>query len=180
MNFVEVVTSMFQPFLDGNKPPLHVGEAYHLWYYKSGIEQTLRVAQVSYNTVEDSDLRDKIKDLIDNVLSPMNTDLEQLLKEESIPSPRLAPEKEMNVFGNIPDPAKLSDEETANQLAWAILMGIQIGCRGLTESVRADVGAHFAKYQMLQMMWALTMKKLMQSKGWIRIPPYYAVTADIM
>ncbi|CAM3905678.1 DUF3231 family protein [Marinicrinis lubricantis] len=175
MNFVEIVKSVFQPYLDDEKPPLHVGEAYHLWYYKNGIEQTLRNAEVGYNTVEDTELKDKIKDLIDNVLTPMRKEVEEFLKDEHVPLPIVSPEKAVSEYSNTPKDAKLSDEEIANQLSWAILMGIQIGVRGLTESVRADVGALFAKYQMLQMVWGLTMKQLMVKRGWLRVPPNFQV-----
>lgn len=51
--------------------------------------------------------------------------------------------------------------------------GIQIAVRGLTESTRADVGSMFAKYQMLQVTWSLTMKQTIQKRGWLNVPPHF-------
>ncbi|MGG1552334.1 DUF3231 family protein [Paenibacillus ferrarius] len=174
MNLIEVLKSAFEPFLDGDKPPLHIGEAYHLWYYKIGIENTLKNAQIGFNVCQDPELKEKINDLIENVLEPIKTELEDFLKNEGVPLPNISPEKPLIMdVSNLSEGIKLTDEETANQLSWAVLMGIQIATRGLTESVRADVGAHFGKYQMLLMIWGLNMKQLLTKKGWLHTPPSF-------
>lgn len=174
MNIFEVIKSAFQPFLDVEKPPLHVGEAYYLWYYLIGTENTLRNDQVAYNIVQDDDLKKAIKDIMENVHLPMIKELTEFLSNEGVPLPQVTPEKPLGKdFIDIPEGARLSDEEIANQLVWATTMGIQIAVRGLTESTRADVGTMFAKYQMLQVTWALTMKQLMQKRGWLNVPPYF-------
>lgn len=120
MSLLEVLKSVFAPFMDGEKPPLQIGEAFNLWFYLAGVEQSLR-----------------------------NSELQ-----------------------SIPPGAKLSDEELSNTIMFNELMGTQIAVRGFTESTRADVGAMFAKYLVMKSSWDLTMKQLMQKRGWLRIPPY--------
>ncbi|MFC4767681.1 DUF3231 family protein [Effusibacillus consociatus] len=73
----------------------------------------------------------------------------------------------------IPEGGKLTDDEIANQIVWATVIGIQIAVRGLSESTRADVAAMFAKYQILQVTWSVTMKQLMEKRGWLKVPPYF-------
>lgn len=52
----------------------------------------------------------------------------------------------------------------ANQIVWATVIRIQIAVRGLSEATRADVAAMFAKYQILQVTWSVTMKQLNAKK----------------
>jgi hypothetical protein len=144
--------------MDGEKPPLHIGEAYNLWYYLAGTTQSLRNSEVGYNTARDSDLRDRLQDLMRDVHHP-------IISETTDDKPQAD-------FKNIPDGARLTDEEIATTIIFNELMGTQIAVRGLTEAVRADVGAMFSKYLVMKATWGITMKNLMQKKGWLLIPPY--------
>ncbi|MEH7378589.1 DUF3231 family protein [Neobacillus drentensis] len=173
MNPLEVLKDVFIPFMDGEKKPLHVGEVMNLWFYLTGVQQSLRGDQISYNIVQDKELKDKLNDVINNVHKPMITELEEFLKKEGIPQPNSTPEKSVGDYRNIPDGAKMTDEEIANFLAYNLVVGINAAVRGLTESVRTDVGYMFAKYQMMKVTFSLTLKTLMEEKGWIKIPPYY-------
>lgn len=173
MNPFEILKSAFTPFVDGEKKPLHVGEVMNLWFYLTGTQQTLRGDQISYNIVQDEDLKEKLKDVIHNVHRPMITELEEFFRHEGIPLPSTTPEKPIGDYRTIPDGAKMTDEEIANFLAYNLVVGINAAVRGLTESVRSDVGYMFAKYQMMKVTFSLTLKPLMEEKGWIRIPPYY-------
>lgn len=176
MNIIELLKGMVNPFTDGEKPPLHLGEAYHLWYYLAGVDHIIRSDQVAYNTVKDEELRAVIKDLINNVHKPMREELIDFLQSEGVAMPPTAPEKPLNgPFVNLPDGAVLCDQEVANLLIWATIMGMQIGIRGLTESLRPDVASLFAKYQIMQLTWSVTMKNLMHKKGWVKTPPPFLV-----
>ncbi|MBP1155087.1 MULTISPECIES: DUF3231 family protein [unclassified Paenibacillus] len=173
MNFFEIIKDTFKPFLDGEKPPLHVGEVMNLWFYLTGTEQTLRVDQVSYNVVQDPELKGKLEDIINNIHKPMINELTEFLKKEGISLPKSSPEKPIGDYRTIPEGAKMSDEEIANLLAYNLVIGITSAVRGLTESVRADVGMMFAKNQMMKVTYSLTLKDLMVKRGWIKVPPYY-------
>ncbi|MFC0215383.1 hypothetical protein ACFFK0_23590 [Paenibacillus chartarius] len=59
MNITELFTDAIKPFLDGEKPPLNVGEVMNLWFYLTATEQTLRGEQVSYNIAQDMRLSQK-------------------------------------------------------------------------------------------------------------------------
>ncbi|MDF2962966.1 MAG: hypothetical protein K0S39_4701 [Paenibacillus sp.] len=173
MNFLEILKDAVKPFMDGEKPPLNVGEVMNLWFYLTATEQTLRGEQVSFNTAEDPELKEALQDVINNVHRVIYKDLIEFLTEEGIPLPPNTPDKPVGDYSTIPYGAKLSDEEIANLLMFNIVLGINYACRGMTESVRPDVAAMFAKYQMLKVTFSVKMKELVSRKGWLKQPPFH-------
>lgn len=173
MNIMEVLTDAIKPFLDGEKPPLNVGEVMNLWFYLTATEQTMRGEQVSYNIVEDLELKEKLKEVINDVHGPIFAELIEFLKAEGVPLPKTSPDKPIGDFRNIPEGSKLSDEEIASLLSFNIVLGINYACRGMTEAVRPDVAAMFAKFQMKKFTYAITLKDVLMRKGWLKAPPYF-------
>ncbi|HUC94045.1 MAG TPA: DUF3231 family protein [Paenibacillus sp.] len=168
MNPFEVFKDAIKPFLDGKKPPLHVGEVMNLWFYLTGTQQTLRTDEVAYNIAQDAELKEKLKDIIEHEFG-----MEQFLRKEGVPLPPTTPEKPISDYKDIPEGAKLTDEETANLLAYNLVIGIMSAARGFTEAVRPDVGMMFMKYQLTKATFGVTFKDLMQQRGWLKVPPYY-------
>jgi hypothetical protein len=173
MNLLEILKDAVKPFADGEKPPLHVGEVMNLWFYLTATEQTMHGEQVSYNIVQDHELKEKLKDVIHNVHGPILKELTGFLKAEGIPLPQTTPEKPIGDYRSIPEGAKLSDEEVINLMMFNIVLGVTYACRGMTESVRPDVAAMFGKYQITKIAFSITLKELAAKKGWLRKPPYY-------
>lgn len=172
MDWIAILKSAFAPYIDDKKPPLHIGEAFNLWYYLIGVEQSKRSTEVGFNSAQDAALRDRLQDLMQGVHNPIIQELQEFLKSENVPLPDVTPEKPINgSYKDIPPGAKLTDEEIANLVIFNELVGIQIAGKALTESVRADVGGMFTKYFMMKVAWSLTLKQLMQERGWLRIPP---------
>lgn len=174
MNLLEIAKDAFGPFLDNEKKPLNVGEVMNLWFYLLGTEQTLRGDQVAYNTCKDKDLKIKIEDIINNVHRPMIEELTEFFKKEGIPLPETTPEKNMGEYKTLPEDAVMGDEELANLIIYNLVVGITAATRGITESVRADVGYMFLKYFMMKVTFSITFKKLLEDKGWLNEPPYYS------
>jgi hypothetical protein len=173
MNIFEVVIDAIKPFTDGDKPPLHVGEVMNLWFFLTGVEQTLRADQVSYNIVRDPELKEKLEDIINNVHKPMIQQLTDFLRNEEVPLPETTPQKPIGDYRDIPDGAKLTDKEIADLLSYNLVVGIMSACRGITEAVRPDVAMMFAKFQATKITFGLTLKDLMVKRGWLLVPPYY-------
>lgn len=174
MNIVELFADAIKPYLDGEKPPLNVGEVMNLWFYFTATEQTMRGEEVSFNIVEDPELKEKVKEAITDVHIPIYNELKQFLQAEGVPLPKTSPDKPVGDFRGLPEGAKLADEEVASLLSFNIVLGITYATRGLTESVRPDVAAMFAKFQVKKLMYALSLKELLQRKGWMKEPPAYA------
>lgn len=173
MNFFQIAKDTFEQFTDDEKRPLHVGEVMNLWFYLIGTEQTLRGDQISYNICQDEDLKKKLDEVIHDVHFPMIQELKEFFNKEGIPLPSTTPQKTPGDYRNIPEGAKMNDEEIANFLAYNLVVGINAAVRGLTESVRADVGYMFVKFQMMKVAYSVTLKKLMDDKGWLNVPPFY-------
>lgn len=83
------------------------------------------------------------------------------------------PEKPLGDFKDIPEGAKLNDEELANLLSYNLAAGVTYATRGLTESIRADVGLLFSKVIMKKTIAGLQVKQYLEQNEWLRIPPYY-------
>ncbi|MDE3839956.1 hypothetical protein C0966_11355 [Bacillus methanolicus] len=173
MNVFQIVKDAFAQFTDNEVKPLHVGEVMNLWFLLVASEQNMRVEQVSYNICQDKDLKKKINELIHDVHGPMVKELQDFFKKEGIPNPNMTPEKVIGDYRTVPDGAKMSDEEIANIIAYNLVIGITAAVRGLTESVRTDVGYKFLKFQMTKVAFSVSYKKMMEEKGWINVPPYY-------
>ncbi len=175
MNIFEVVKDAFAPFMDGEKKPLHTGEVMNLWAYLASAEQAVRIEQIAYNTAQDQELKEKLQDLIETVHKPIIQEIQEFLQKEGIPLPPITPEKPIveNMQFQVPEWAKMTDEEIANFSAYKVVLGINNAARGISEAVRSDVGAMFGRFLMLKVTYALTLKRLMQERDWIRVPPYY-------
>jgi hypothetical protein len=173
MNIFELITDAIKPYLDGEKSPLNVGEVMNLWFYLTATEQTLRGEQVSFNTVEDQELKEKLKDVMHDVHEPIRTEVVDFLKAEGVPLPKMTPDHTIGEFRDIPKDGKLNDQEVANLVSFNIVLGINYATRGMTESVRPDVAAMFARFQLKKTLFMIPFRDLLKRKGWLMIPPYY-------
>lgn len=179
MNILEILNDAIKPFLDREKPPLHVGEVMNLWFYLTATEQTMVGEQISFNTVLDEELREKLQVVLNDVHRPIHKELSEFLIAEGVRLPGPGAEKAVGDFRTVPEDAKLNDKEVANLLSFNIVLGINYACRGYTESVRPDVAAMFARYQMKKMAFGVTLRDMMMRKGWLQIPPYHPPAALI-
>lgn len=170
MNFPKTVYDVFKPFLDGEKKPLNYLEIGNLWLYLTICFQTLRVEEVAYNTAQDIELK---KCLLDakKIHEAAADDISILLKKEGVALPHNTPEKPKVTF-EIPEGARLIDEELANLMSFNLLIGITYATRGMTEAIRADVGLIYFKVVMKKTVLGLSLKQLMEKRNWLRIAPY--------
>ncbi len=102
----------------------------NLWFYLTGTEQTLRADQISYNIVQDEDLRDKLEDIINNVHKPMVLELTDFLRMEGVPLPDSTPQKTGRRLPQHPDGARLTDKEVANLISYNLVVGMMSAARG--------------------------------------------------
>jgi hypothetical protein len=175
MNPFELIKDAFAPFMDGEKKPLHTGEVFNLWTYLAGAQSMLHNETVYYNLTEEEELRKKLLDLAENVHKPIIKEISEFLKKEGVHLPEPPIEKvhaRLDLFA-LPDNARPSDKEIANIMVFGLIEAIQYAARSITESLRADVGYMFAKYLMMKTTFSMTVKPLMEERGWLKVPPYY-------
>jgi hypothetical protein len=175
MNPFELIKDAFAPFLDGEKKPLHTGEVFNLWTYLTGAESMMHMETVYSNLTEDEELSKKLIDLAENIHRPIIEEIRHFLIKENVPLPETPPVKthtHIDVYA-LPENVRPSDKEIANTMIFGVVEAIQFAGRAVTESVRADVGYMFMKYFLMKSTFSLTVKPLMEERGWLRVPPYY-------
>lgn len=172
MNIFEVIHDTFEPFLDGEKRPLSIMEAGNLWYFLAISETTMRNEEVAYNLAQDKELREKLRDAKVSVHQPIAKEIQEFLLKEKVPLPQGTPPKPTAAY-ELPEGAKFNDEEIANLMSFNLLLGITFAARGLTESIRADVGLIFFKVIVRKTVFGASVKKLMTQRGWLHAPPDY-------
>jgi hypothetical protein len=173
MKLFDVVQDVFEPFMDGEKRPLNVMEVSNLWFFLLGTGTTMRNEEIGFNLAQDPELKQMLKDIRDTVHIPIRDEISQFLMKEGVPLPPSTPVKPVGEFQNIPEGAKLNDEEIANLMSYNLAMGVNYASRGLTESIRADVGLIFSKIILKKTIAGLQVKQYLDRHKWLRIPPYY-------
>jgi len=173
MNVFKLIYDTFEPFMDGKKRPLNVLEVSNLWFFLLGTETTMRNEEIGFNLAQDPELKQIIKNVKDEVHIPIREEIKKLLSAEGIPMPPTTPEKPLGDYRDIPVGAKLTDEEMANLLSFNLALGVGYAARGLSESIRADVGLQFSKILMRKTLHGLIVKRYLEKHEWLRVPPAY-------
>ncbi|TEB15494.1 hypothetical protein Psfp_02142 [Pelotomaculum sp. FP] len=179
INPFEVILNAFKPFLDKEKPPINVMEVSNLWFYFAGSMSTLRNEEVAYNVIEDEELKEWFKDAIENLHKPIIQELKAFLDQESVPLPKIYSDFPSEDYRSIPQGTKLTDEETANLMSYNLSLALKLGMRGITESIRPDIGFLYSRFIAREIAFSLSLKDLMQKRGWTQIPPAYYPTTEI-
>jgi hypothetical protein len=168
----EITYDIFKPFMDGVKKPLNVMEVSNLWSFLVICDNTLRNEEVAYNNAQNSELKQLLLDA-KKIHQTTADEITKLLKDEGIPLPQDTPEKPLGDFRNIPEGVGLNDEEIANLMSYNLVLGINYSSRGLTESIRADVGLLFFKVVIKKTAIGLKLKQFLDTQNWLRVPPYF-------
>lgn len=168
-----MIHTAFEPFIDDEQKPLNVMEVTNLWFFLLGTETTMRNEEIGYNLAQDEELKLILKDVRENLHIPIKKEISDFLKKEGVPLPQSTPEKPTFEYQKIPEGAKLNDEEIVNLMSYNLAMGVNYASRGLTESIRSDVGLIFMKIMMRKTIYGLKVKRYLEQHGWLRIPPYY-------
>jgi len=173
MNIFEVIHDTFEPFLDGEKKQLNILEVANLWLFLAISDTTMRNEEIAYNLAQDQELKEKLWDAKVSIHQPIAKEIRDFLIVEKVQLPQGTPPKPIGDFQPIPEGARLNDEEIANLMSFNLLLGINYASRGLTESLRADVGLIFFKIITRKTVFGTSLKKLMDKRGWIHTPPPY-------
>ncbi|HWI50707.1 MAG TPA: DUF3231 family protein [Symbiobacteriaceae bacterium] len=153
--------------------PLHVGEVMNLWLCYTGVAESRSICLLLTNHTNDSDLKEIIEHLIDDLETPMIKRLGDLMLSEGVALPAITGDKPKADESAIPLGAKLTDAEIANLLVVKLEGMLTVCHTGLIQSIRPDLGRMFYAFQSHLLAQGLSLKNLMQLRGWIRLPPYF-------
>jgi hypothetical protein len=175
VNILELVKDVLKSYSQVDNTPLHVGEVMNLWTMLTATENFLNCEQVTLNKVQDTELKAKMNDLINNYHKPVIEQIKQILLNEGVELPQEPVEKPQIESMDIPPGTKMTDEELANLVVFNLVWAIKFCSRGLVEAIRADVGNLFVQLIIQKSAFAATLKDLMAQKGWLKMPPSYKI-----
>jgi hypothetical protein len=112
-----------------------------------------------------------IEHLINDLEEPQLTHLTQVMKTEGIPFPQSIPDHPNADEKAIPFGAKFTEAEIANLLVVKLEGMLLIGHNAMVQSLREDFGLMFYKFQGQLLAQGLAIKKTMQRRGWLLVPP---------
>lgn len=170
MNLFELIESIYKAEFKVDDTPLHVGEIMNLWTMLTATQNFNNMEEIFLHIVEDTQLREKMQDLIENFHKPLINEIEHILIKGGI-STSQPPNKKPPLQKMIPNEGRMTDEEVANLVVFNLVWAIKHCARSLTESLRADVGQLFTKAIMQKTAFSATMRLLMADKGWLHTPP---------
>ncbi|WP_158299406.1 DUF3231 family protein [Paenibacillus antri] len=172
-NLLESVTGIFQTLSDPDpKPLMHVGEVMDAWKYLAFVQEIVVLEQIGRNMTTEKDLLEILDEAI-KMCTSQSDELKKFMEAEGIPLPSLPEDKPRSDPNAVPMGAKLTDVEIANMLSTKLLVTVMECSRNMTECIRNDIGAMWAKFHFEQAKLGAHAKNLMRKNGWLKIPPPY-------
>ncbi|WP_067725603.1 DUF3231 family protein [Oceanobacillus damuensis] len=157
-----------------NKPqeePFHSGEVYNLWSYLYSTKATLVTLQVLINHSGEEDLKVFLEDLLENVFTQEEQQVEALLKESGIRLPPAPPDRPNVQVEDIPAGARFNDSEIAVLVQKELMTG-RILCSYITGiALREDLRTMFSEFSTQKEEYELKLLKITKEKGWMVSPP---------
>ncbi|WP_079529527.1 DUF3231 family protein [Halobacillus hunanensis] len=167
-NAADIIESL----TDNHKNPLHIGEAMACWTYYSFVSSALINVEVGLNTTNDSKLRKFFQDSY-KVMKSHQNELNEFMRQEGVPlsdTPEAKPKSDPSA---VPLGTKFTDNELANTININFVAAADMYAASASQSLRTDVAMMFLKFQTDKLSLGLKMKELMQTKGWLKVPPFY-------
>lgn len=172
-NIFESLKDFLKPLVDNNnKKPLHTGEVTNHWLLLTLLEEGVSLYEMGMNTTNNNELLDALGDGLALSKKTINN-LGAFLKEEGIPLPATSPEKPKSDSHSIPLGVKYSDDELANLISAKVAAQITLIGQSLAMSIRNDSAQLMIGVLIELLKYSTSFKTLMESHGWLKIPPYY-------
>ncbi|MDF2626486.1 MAG: hypothetical protein K0R39_317 [Symbiobacteriaceae bacterium] len=169
MNFLQ---SLFQ---SANQPPTPptIGEAFNVWTYYVAAKECRTLTMMMSNHTNDIEQKQLIEHLISEVLEPQIKQMTDFLRNEGIPMPPGSGDKPKANEQQIPPGAKMTDDEIANMVLLKTIGLLSLCHLGLAQGLRDDIGSMFYNFQAHVLAHSYNLKKTMQKRGWMLVPPFY-------
>jgi len=157
---------------DEPERPMHVGEVMTCWTYLMMLEEEKVNVQIGLNTTMDEDLRRALQASM-KLATEQPEKLKNFMLKEGVPLPPVSEKKPESAPEAVPMGVKLTDDEIANALSVKVVANYMMCATGAVQSIRNDIGAMFAGFQVEKLQFGASLKSMMRKRGWIKIPPYY-------
>lgn len=150
--------------------PMHYGEIYSVWQASMVAKGIVSCYQAFQNHAGDKELKKVLEALLDQAKLEIK-ELDELLTNNGIaPSPAPA-ERPAVKLEDIPVGARFTDMEIAAAIATDTGAGIVACSQAMSQCIREDVAALFAKYHLSKTGIAVRILEMNKDKGWLIPPP---------
>ncbi|AJS58491.1 DUF3231 family protein [Paenibacillus sp. IHBB 10380] len=166
--------------LNGNPKhePMHYGEVFTVWQGSAVAKGAVSCYQTYLNHAGDKDLKKVLEALIDQAKLEIK-ELDTLLTDNGIIPAPVMPERPLVKLEDIPAGARFSDPEIAAKIAADTSIGLVACSQAMGQSVRADIGALFAKYHLSKAALGFRILELTKEKGWLVPPPLQLIRPEV-
>ena len=169
---LESAAHVIESLTDHHKEPLHVGEVMFCWTYLAFVENIITYEEVGLNMTEDAELKELYEESL-KIAKSHKKELSEFMQQEGVSLPASPEDKPRSDPNAVPLGAKLTEDELINTLNINFIFAADMCATSASQSLRTDVGLKFLKFQTDKLVLGYKAKKLMQKKGWLKIPPYY-------
>ncbi|WP_409300804.1 DUF3231 family protein [Peribacillus sp. SCS-155] len=170
--FESATTALRTMMTNEKKKPLHIGEVMACWTYLTTLEYALSFEEIGLNTTTDEEVTNMLNDAI-KLCHGQAKELRDFLVHEGVALPNGPEPRPDSNPNDVPNGVRMTDDEIANSVSIKIAAAVVKCAASQSESIRTDVGLMFLKFQAQHISFALTLKALMEKRGWLKVPPYY-------
>jgi hypothetical protein len=158
--------------LSGNPKdePMHYGEIFSAWQASMVAKGIVSCYQAYVNHAGDKDLKKILDALIDQAKLEIK-ELDQLLISNGIEPAPIAADRPTVKLEDIPVGARFTDPEIAASISADTAAGIVACSQAMSQSIREDIGALYAKYHLAKTGLAVRILEMNKEKGWLIPPP---------
>jgi hypothetical protein len=160
--------------LSGNpkEEPLHYGEVFDIWSSQLVGNGKIAGYQTMLNHAGDDDLKKLLVEVIE-ISQQEKKQVEELLKENGIGLPPVAPEPPEACLEDIPVGARIPDPAIAATLSADIAAGLVLCSQAIGKSIREDVALMYAQFHNQKVALGGKVLRLNKEKGWLIPPPLH-------
>lgn len=162
----------FSPAQQAPHEKLTWGSATALWNLCRYKVVGLPMLDIFYLQAGDKELKFLIQFGINHILLPHVQKIQTFFQKEGLTAPEVQQRKTLkNILGHIEPNALISDELIARAMREVLRFGVELGARGLTEAIRADVRALILQILNDDNKALNKLVDLKEKKNWILMPP---------
>lgn len=154
-----------------DKQPFHSGEIYYLWSYLHETKENIVTVQVLKNHTEDENLQVLLNDMLENIFTEEEQQVESMLKEAGIRLPPAPPDRPNVNLQDIPAGARFSDSEIARLIQKELLAGKLKNSYINGMSNQEMIKSLFEEFHAERTEYELKLAKTIKEKGWYVSPP---------
>lgn len=168
------INTLSRFFSEGPKiETLNYGEVNAIWSYLAYAKGALVELQTYMNHTEDKELKKFLHDVVDNSITVICRQFENILKENGIVLPPSPAEKPKVITKSIPDGARITDLEIAAAISRNIAFNLVTISQTIPICTSEDIALTFSNMLVAETQYGAKIFRISKKKGWLIYPPLH-------